>query len=375
VTESSTETPTVLHVTSATGWRGGERQLALLHDGLARAGVAQVVACPPDSPTARAIAAQGGRVVGLRPRSAFDLRSARRLAQAGLHAGAGLIHAHDAHAHAVAVLAGTLFGLAAPVVVHRRVLFPIGGGLFTGWKWRSRAVRRVLCVSQAVAQVVAPQLRVPELARVVPDGVEPRPAGATDGRLRRALGVPTGVPLVGNVAALTPDKDPATFVAAAARLGAWLPEAHFVLVGEGPLRPALERAIATTGLRGRLHLAGFRDDVAFILPELSLLLFTSASEGFGSTLLDAQLARVPVVATRVGGIPEVVVDGVTGLLADPRDAEGLATAARRLLADGALRARLLDAGERSASGFTADRMVRDTLSVYREVEGRIGAAS
>jgi len=366
VPRDATTTPTVLHVSSATGWRGGESQLASLHAGLARAGVAQVVACPSGSAVERAIRAQGGRVVALGRRAAVDPLAAWRLAGAARQARAGLLHVHDAHAHTAAVLA-SVFGLAAPLVIHRRVVIPPGGDPFSAWKWRARAVRRVLCVSRAVAEVIGPRLRDPALVRVVPDGVDVgRFRGvAADGRLRRALGIPAGAPLVGNVAALGRDKDPLTFVEVAARLAPRLPEAHFVLVGEGTERGAVERRVAAAGLSGRVHLAGFRDDVPAVLPELDLLLFTSASEGLGSTLLDAHLCRVPVVATRAGGIPEVVLDGETGLLAAVGDADGLAAAALRVLCEPALRARLVAAAERRAGEFSVERMVERTLEAYR----------
>jgi glycosyltransferase involved in cell wall biosynthesis len=152
-------------------------------------------------------------------------------------------------------------------------------------------------------------------------------------------------------------------------------EARFVLVGEGPLRPAVEARLAALGLGGLVGLAGFRDDVATILPELDLLLFTSASEGFGSTLLDAAACRVPVVATRAGGIPEVVVEGETGLLAPVGDAAALAEAAARVLREPALRARLVEGGARRVPLFGAARMAERTLEIYREVwrEGEAGA--
>lgn len=361
--------PTVLHVSTPLTWRGGEQQLAWLVEGLERLGVPQVVACPPGSALARYGEARGWRLALLRRRASIDPLYARALARAAGACGAGLVHLHDAHAHTGGVLGAALFGLAAPLVLARRVSIPPRSGAFTRWKWNAPALRRILCVSSAVAEVVKPILRDRGLVRVVPDGVdlERFAAARPDGRLRRELGAPPGSPLVGTVGALGADKDPLTFVAAAARLRAMGLDARFVLIGEGPLRAALEARIDQEGLRGVVHLAGHRGDVPAILPELDVLLFTSASEGFGSTLLDAAACRVPVVATRAGGIPEVVIDEETGLLAPVGDAGALAEAVRRVLGDRALGARLVEAGARRAGQYTASRMAERTLAAYREV--------
>jgi glycosyltransferase involved in cell wall biosynthesis len=363
--------PTVVHVTTPVSWRGGEQQLIWLVEELARLGVPQRVACPPGSAVEKVCRERGWPHLPLRRRASVDLLYARALARACREAGADLVHLHDAHAHTGAVLAGALFGLSAPLILHRRVVIPPRRGSFTRWKWNVPGLRRVLCVSQAVAETVRPILRDPSRLRVVPDGIgAARAAGVVpDGRLRRSLGLGPVVPLVGTVGALGADKDPLTFVETAGRLAAGGLDAHFVLIGDGPLRSEVEARGRMLGLAGRLHLIGFRDDVPFILPELSLLLFTSASEGFGSTLLDAQAWRVPVVATAVGGIPEVVLDGETGLLAPVGDAAALAVAVRRLLGDAALRTRLVEAGARRVGDFTAAKMAERTLEVYREVWG------
>ena len=226
--------PAVLHVSTPRTWRGGEQQLAWLVDELARLGVPQVVACPPGSALARHGEARGWRLALLRRRSSVDPLYARALARAAREHGAGLVHLHDAHAHTGAVLAAALFGLRAPLVLARRVVIPPKRGAFTRWKWNAPSLARVLCVSEAVAAAVRPVLRDAARLRVVPDGVDLArlAAAAPDGRLRRALGVPAGVPLVGTVGALGADKDPLTFVEAAARLRGGGLNARFVLVGE-----------------------------------------------------------------------------------------------------------------------------------------------
>jgi glycosyltransferase involved in cell wall biosynthesis len=283
--------------------------------------------------------------------------------------GAAVVHAHDAHGHAAAVLAASAFGLDAPVIVHRRVDFPPGGTAFSRWKYRHRSVRRIVCVSQAIAGILRRDVRDGGRIEVVPDAVDvSRFARARpDGRLRRELGIPATVPLVGNVAALAAHKDHATFVDAAALLLDGGLDARFVVVGDGPLRREIAARARDRGIASRLLLAGFRDDVPALLPELDVFLFTSREEGLGSSILEAFASRVPVVATAAGGIPELVSDGATGLLAPAGDAAALAWCVRRVLGDPALRARLVEGGARRAAEHGVERMGERVLAIYREV--------
>jgi len=360
---------TVVHVSTPRSWRGGEQQLLYLAERLRGAGVPQLVVCPPGSEVERACRERGIPCAPLRRRASIDPLFARALARASNEAGAAVVHAHDPHAHAAAVLGASLFGLEAPVVVHRRVDFRIGRGAFSRWKYDHPAVRRIVCVSRAIAEIVRPDLRDPSRLRVVHDGIDPARFAGTraDGRLRREHGIPAGVPLVGNVAALAGHKDHFTFVDTAARLVADGLDARFFAIGEGPLRREIAAHVRRKGLDARVVLTGFRPDLAAILPELDVFLFTSKEEGLGSSILDAYACRVPVVATAAGGVPEIVSDGETGLLAPVRDPAALAAGVRRVLSDPALRERLVEGGARRVAELGVDRMAERTLAIYREV--------
>ena len=145
--------------------------------------------------------------------------------------------------------------------------------------------------------------------------------------------MPAGVPVVGNVAALTGHKDHATLVEAMALLRPRCPEARLVIAGEGELRPALEALVRERGLGDRVVFAGFRHDLDRLLPAFSVFCLSSRLEGLGTSLLDAMAFGLPVVATAAGGIPEAVEDGVTGRVAPPRDPAALAEALADVLGD------------------------------------------
>jgi glycosyltransferase involved in cell wall biosynthesis len=207
----------------------------------------------------------------------------------------------------------------------------------------------------------------PRRIEVVYNGVELD--GAASKGLRAELGIPDDASLVGEVARLCDVKGQRELIEALAQV----PDARAVLVGVdleqgGAYEADLARTAERLGVRDRIVFAGRRDNAAALLAELDVFALPSWTEGLPLVILEAMARRRPVVATPVGGTPEVVVDGETGLLVPPRNPEALADALRRLLADADLRRRMGDAGyERVRTRFSADAMTARVLEIYDEV--------
>ena len=144
------------------------------------------------------------------------------------------------------------------------------------------------------------------------------------------------------------------------------PDAHLVIIGDGEEKDGLAAEIARLELGGRVHLAGFQSDVAAWLAAFDLFVMPSEQEGLCTSILDALTAGLPVVGSRVGGIPEIIEPERTGLLAPVGDSAALAAAIRRLLGDRSFAGALAAAGqEKVAARFSADAMVEGSLRVYR----------
>jgi glycosyltransferase involved in cell wall biosynthesis len=202
----------------------------------------------------------------------------------------------------------------------------------------------------------------PRKIRVIPNGVDVnkfrrrRPSPG----LRKQLDIPEGTPVVAIVAALRPEKNHELFLDAAARIRERAPETVFLVVGDGPRRPALERLAGELGLGGSVRFIGTRSDVAEVLSVVDVLVLSSHMEANPVSILEAMAAERPVVATRVGSVPETVLDGVTGYLTDPGDAGQIADRVNELLAD---------RGLANAMGWRGRRHVLDHWSCQQMVQG------
>ncbi len=362
----------VLHVDTERGWRGGERQTLWLAAEMAKRGHESVVAARQGEPLAARASAAGLSVVDCRPVSELDPRAAWRLRREILSRRIDVVHAHTAHAVAIGAMA--TLGTGVPLVVARRVDFALRGNAGTRWKYGRAAL--IVAVSNAVANVLVAGGVARSRIAVVPDGVDLRrtvqPATAAT---LAACGVAPNRPLVVQVAQLVGHKDPVNFVRAMAYANRGSTKLQALLVGDGPLRPEVTDEIQRLSLVDVIHLAGFRDDADSLLAAASVACLSSREEGMGSVLLDAMAFGRPIAATIAGGIPEVVVDGESGLLAERENPEALGAAIARLANDRALAERLAEGGRRRVREFSVERMTDRTIDIYERVTAESDASN
>lgn len=280
-----------------------------------------------------------------------------------------LLHTHTlAAANTLARMAGR--AARVPVVSHLHIanhFRPATRVLLRGAdNLTARMSARLIAVSEDTRRAYERQ-GYPRRIRVVYNGVTPD--GTATAGFRLELGLPADAPLVGEVGRLCDVKGQRELIEALAQV----PDARAVLVGAdieqgGAYQRKLERLAAKLGVRERVVFAGRRNDVGDVLAEVDVLALPSWTEGLPLVVLEAMAHKRPVVATQVGGTPEVVVDGETGLLVPPRDPDALAVALRRLLADDELRRRFGEAGyERVREHFSAEAMTARILDIYDEL--------
>jgi glycosyltransferase involved in cell wall biosynthesis len=357
-----------IHIDTARTWRGGQNQVLVTVMGLRALGHRTTLLAHPNGQLRRRVN-EGLDLIPLAPTNEMDLAAAWKLSRLIKRLKPEIVHAHDSHGVAMAALALSMSTqlVKPPLVAARRVDFHLKGNSLSRWKYRQ--VDCFICVSEAIRKMLISDGVPPARAVVVNEGIDlERVDAAPPARLHEELWLPRHAPIVGNVAALVPHKGQRHLVEAAAIVVRQIPDARFVIAGEGELRGALERQIRDRHLEKHVMLLGFRPDVLSLHKIFDVFVMSSVTEGLGTSLLDAMACGKPVVATMAGGIPEVVEDGLTGLLVPTRDPEAMARAIVRLLNDAGLRRQMGEAAVlRARERFSVERMVLDTLRVYQRV--------
>jgi len=361
----------VVHVDTEPSWRGGERQALLLAKGLIGRGHACSFVAPPGSAVLDRCEQSGVTIQPLRMRAEWDPMAVAGLTRLFRSLRPDIVHTHSGHAHLLSALACSLSSRGL-CVVSRRVDFPIGP-ISARLKYRY-GVGRFVAITRAVAEVLegagVPRRKI----SVVHSGIDPAELASSDrDRGRAALGVAGDVPVVGALCHLARHKGLIHLVRAWPSVVAERPEARLVIAGQGEEAARLHEAASAGGVLDSVTFAGFRDDVPDCLAAFDLFVQPSLMEGLNTTILDALALERTVLASRVGGIPEVVEHGKTGWLVPPRDPPAIAAGILGLLEDRELAAKLARAGrDRVLREFTAERMVKQTEGVYRAAlaEGR-----
>jgi lipopolysaccharide/colanic/teichoic acid biosynthesis glycosyltransferase/glycosyltransferase involved in cell wall biosynthesis len=289
-----------------------------------------------------------------------------------------IVHTHAAKPGVLGRVAARLAGV--PVIVHTfhgHILHGYYGPVMT-WLLRrmerilARSSDRIIAVSEQVKQDLVRYGVAPvEKISVIPLGFDLQPfldSGEYRGTFSRELGLPNDARLVGIVGRIFPIKNHRLFLEAAARVAAEEPSARFVVVGDGALRPEMEAHARRLGIADRVTFAGWRRDLPRIYSDLDALVVSSRNEGTPVSAIEAMAAGCPVVATRVGGLPDLIADGETGRLVPSEDAPALAAAIIRVLRDPAAAQQMARAArEEVKQRFRVERLIADTERLYTEL--------
>ena len=359
----------VLHISSPRSWRGGEQQIAYLLEELRAQGIQQWVACPHGSALAAYCAKHQFPTMLYKKRFSVNPLVGQKIARFCRQQSIDILHAHDSHAHTFGVMAKAFFGATPTLVVHRRVDFPIGKSFLSNWKYNHAAVDLIICVSGMIESVVQKGLKRAIPTRVVYSGVQlDRFTQVPKGSIREELGLGQKATLVGNVAALAPHKDYPTFIRTAILLLEQGYDLQFVLIGgDGGVMERIKALIGESRHQQQFHMLGFREDIPSLLPQLNVFLFTSETEGLGTSVIDAFLAKVPVVATQAGGVPELVKHQETGLLAPVKDHQQLAQFVAETLSNQQATQQRIEQAFDGAQQFGKAQMAQQILAAYQAI--------
>jgi len=362
----------VLHVSTPLSWRGGEQQATYLCHALKDLHLEVSMLCPENSAMFTQMKDSRIKVLTFKKRGFLDLSLAKTIAKACKSSSFDLIHTHDSHAHSAAVLSATVFGNALPIVVSRRVDFSVSATPFSKWKYNHASVKKIICVSATIKKMTEPSIVNPEKLCIVHSGIDVAKYNFSqqENILKKELNIPEEVCLIGNLSALADHKDFPTFMNTAKATMESDPKIQFIIAGSGAEEAYIKKFISDHQLQNKIHLLGFRKDVPKVMKSLDIFLITSKTEGLGTIVLEAFAAGVPVVATRAGGIPELVNNGVTGLLNDVGDVNGLKNSLLKILGDRELKMHLANNAKIKVADFTYKATAEKTLKIYYEVLGK-----
>ncbi len=254
----------------------------------------------------------------------------------------------------------------------RRVDFHLARNPFSRWKYNHAS--RVLAISDKVKEVLE-QDGVPHgKISVVKSGIDFSRFQWIEAIPKEMLGVPSDSLLIGQVASMADHKDQATFIKAVALVRPSFRHMRAMIVGDGELKSKLMGLAKALKVDDVIHFMGFRDDALRLLKSFDIFCLSSKEEGLGTSVLDAMALMVPVVATRAGGIPEMVKDGVTGYLAKPQDPQNLAEALNRAIIAGSNNKLICSRAFEMAKRYDISNTVSQTEMVYKLVLNAVPAS-
>lgn len=310
----------------------------------------------------------GVRYFALERRSSLDLTAFRTLVAHLRSESIQVLHAHKIGSN----LWGTFFGRLArvPVIVAHEHTWSYEGQplrrIADGW-FIGRLVSAFVAVSDADRQRMIELEGVPaHRAVTIPTAFVPREPQPRF-ELRKRLEIPSDAPVIGTVAQLRPQKNIEVLIDAFQMLLRRVPNAHLVIVGDGPQRGALEGAAQSAGVAQQTHFAGLQTDLSSVLGAFDVAAMSSDFEGLPLFIFECMQHRTPLVATAVGGIPDVVEDGRTGLLVPPRDPRRLSESLARVVESPGFGAQLAEEASKRLGEYTMERAAERFAELYRRL--------
>lgn len=355
----------ILMVDSERSWRGGQAQVFLLMRGLVDAGQAVALAAPLEGALfERAGELRVERIPWPARTGIPSLAMLRGLMRGGRF---DVVHSHASRAHGAVAMARTGVRARPLHVVSRRVDFAIGGTPWGRWKYL-RGADAYVAISAGVRDVLmAGGVAGPSIT-LVPSGIDLAKFERVrdPAYLREEFNLREDDRVIVNVAALAPHKAQSVLLQSMQALRERR-DVRLFIVGEGALRPPLEQMTRELGLEERVTFTGFRTDALEFIRMADVFVMSSHLEGLGTSIMDAHALGTAVVATRTGGIPELVEDESTGLLVPPDEPHALGDALARMLDDAELRERCVRAAKAQSARYDYHQTVYKTLDVYRRL--------
>jgi glycosyltransferase involved in cell wall biosynthesis len=353
---------TILHTESSTGWGGQENRTLNESLGLRKLGAKVLILCQPDSILGKKAEAEGFEVRRCRMKKSYDILAVRNIMNLIKQENVDIINTHSGRDTLLAGIAGRLSGRRPFIVRTRHLALPITS-TFT-YKFLAH---RIVTVSEHVKKYLVSESIPEEKITAVPTGVDINrfnPEKARE-RLRQKLEISAGTTIIGTVSILRRKKGHHILLKAVPKILEAFPDTLFFFAGDGPQRDNIKSRIKKMGLEDKVFMLGIRNDIPDILKFIDIFVLPTLQEALGTSFIEAMALGKPVIGTDVGGVNEVIKDGVNGYLVKPEDPAELAAAVITMLKDRELAVKMgLEGRKMVEKDFTLERMNNRLFELY-----------
>lgn len=358
----------IFHLDTETEWRGGQQQAIYLIEGLIKRNIEVLLICRNDSKLYEYARKNNLPVETLPLLSEYDIFSALKLRKLIKKHQASLLHCHNSHALGLALL--TKFFINILLVASRRVDFPLQKNIFSRFKYKTSKLNKLICISDNIRKIVKVS-NVPEDKLITIRSAIDITKADRDGDIENIISeFPKSEFIIGTIAALTGHKDYPNLIKAAELVLQKRANVKFVAIGDGKLADNLNALILSKGLQDNFLFLGYKANVYDYLKRFNIFVLSSKLEGLGTSVLDALSCGKAIVATNAGGIPEMIVDRVNGLLVPKQNHTELAKAIIELIDDEKLRDKLAIEAKESAKLFDIAQLVDQHIALYQRLMKR-----
>lgn len=355
----------LLQITASSVWRGHEQQIVYYYDAFNSQIEHQVLICPTETKLAEIARLNNYNVHTLPLKSEYSSAWIKKINRVVKDEKIDLILIHNSTAHTLCVISSILTNRKTPMVFFRTLIKDIATNPFRKWKYNYKHLVKLICVSQAVIDVLKPAIKDHSRFSIVGSAtnLDDFKNQTKTFKLHDELGLSHNTKLIANISAFVPFKDHYTFVKTVKLLQGKLPNTKFLLIGIGSMENEIKNLVKSLNLENDILFLGFRNDIPTIFPDFDLFLFTSKLEPTGGVLLEAYASHVPIVATNFGGIPEVVTHNETGILCEKENPEAFAKAVLTVINDEKLQELFIKNGyQHLKENFTKEVITKKMLN-------------
>ncbi|VAX25486.1 Glycosyl transferase [hydrothermal vent metagenome] len=358
----------VLHIDSELKWGGGQQQAIYLFEGMLNKGYYASFVCRPKSELKRYLKKHKLPYFEFKMSSEIDILSSYKIASFCKKNKINILYLHSAGAHAIGLMA-KVFYPELKIIVVRRVSYDIRKNYLSQLKYKSSLINMFVCISNDIKNVLLRNGINKEKLRVIHDGIDLNKFTniKSNSNLRKELEIPESDIVIGTIAALEGAKDYPNLLNSAKIVLQKVHNVSFVAIGDGRDRYKIKELHNKLNLGKKFIFTGFQDDVSKYLLLFDIFVLASKEEGLGTSILDAQSLGLPVVATKAGGIPEVVKHNINGVLVNPQNPQELASAIIDLVDDKAKREQLGRNGKESVKDFDINLNVKRHIDLINSM--------